>query len=308
MALVETALRPKPRSGTSALMSPLFLDLRRHSDEPRQPPESGSVALSILPPGLTLITSGTLAIKLVVAGEERYTIAGREHRLRPGEIMVLGQAGSRIAVRVPNGDPAVGLCINLPIASQRPEHDYPDLPFAPLHMPFVEPRFARLLLRLASLLAQRPDIGPRLTPRLLDASNRGIAGFLSATASRAEALSAQSAVRRAELLRRVERARSFLHDSPGRTVALSELAGIAGLSPFHLARAFQAVHGAPPASYHRRHRLELAADILQRAGRSAAEVALAVGFSDQASFSRAFVRHHGAPPGTIRRRHGIARS
>ena len=102
------------------------------------------------------------------------------------------------------------------------------------------------------------------------------------------------------MLRRVERARGHLHDNPGRTVKLEELARVASLSPFHLARSFQAVHGLPPAAYHRTHRLNLAADILARAKRSPAQVAEDVGFSDQASFSRAFTRHHGLTPGVVR--------
>lgn len=278
-------------------MAAHFKDMRTHDEAPNQPFAAGSVTFSWLEPGQTPIICGTLSLKLVVEGEEQYEIGGRVHRLRRGEIMILGQAGAHISVTVPRGGPAIGLCINMPIATQPPEDAYQDLPFAPLHMPFVDHAFGRWLSRVTAQLATRTDLGPSLAPAVLATASAGVAGFLSTTSQRAAELSIVSPVRRAEMLHRVERARAYLHDNTGRAVKLHELAHVASLSPFHLARAFQAVHGRAPAAYHRAHRLNLAADMLSRAARSPGEVAQDVGFSDQASFTRAYTRHHGTTPG-----------
>lgn len=283
-------------------MSSLFLNMRTHAETARQPTPSGVVAISILTAGRTPIVCGTLSLKIVVEGEEHYEIGGRVHRLRRGEIMVLGQAGADMTVTVPRGEPAVGLCVNMPIATQPPEDVHSDLPFAPLHLPFVDHGFGRWLSRATRLLARRPELGPRLAPHMLATSRVGVDRFLATASQRALELSIGSPARRAEMLRRVERARAHLHDNPGRAVKLEELANVASLSPFHLARSFQAVHGLPPAAYHRQHRLNLAADSLSRAGRSPAQVAEDMGFSDQASFTRAFARQHGVTPGKVARR------
>ena len=90
---------------------------------------------------------------------------------------------------------------------------------------------------------------------------------------------------RRELHRRLERARGFLHEHDGRNVSLAEMAAVAGLSQFHLARYFKAAFGKSPINYHRDLRLNRAAAMLAAGGSSVAEVAEATGYSDQVALS-----------------------
>jgi len=68
------------------------------------------------------------------------------------------------------------------------------------------------------------------------------------------------------------------------------------MSPFHLVRNFQAVSGMPPAEYHRRYRLELAALEIDRCDVLLGELAARYGFAEASSFSRAYRLIHGRSP------------
>lgn len=98
-----------------------------------------------------------------------------------------------------------------------------------------------------------------------------------------------------DLSRRLERVRRYLHEHADRGVTLDELAAVALLSPFHLARWFKRAFGQAPIAYHRTLRLVRAAERLAGSG-SLAEAAEAVGYSDEAALCHAFRRHFGCPP------------
>lgn len=106
-----------------------------------------------------------------------------------------------------------------------------------------------------------------------------------------------------ELSRRLERVRRYLQEHAGRGVTLDELAGVALLSPFHLARWFKHAFGEAPIAYHRRLRLARAAGRLAD-GASLAEAAEATGYSDEAALCHAFRRHFGCPPRQWAAAHG----
>lgn len=93
----------------------------------------------------------------------------------------------------------------------------------------------------------------------------------------------------------VGRARDYLHSHHARDLSLEELAAVAGLSPFHLVRAFRAAIGLPPHAYLLRLRLAHARTLLGR-GVPAADAALAAGFADQSHLSRRFKRAYGYTP------------
>jgi len=78
------------------------------------------------------------------------------------------------------------------------------------------------------------------------------------------------------------------------------LAGTAGLSIHHFARAFRQSVGEPPHSYVLRRRIERAQEMLKQTDQPLAEIALAVGFSDHSHFARHFRRLVGVTPGAAR--------
>jgi AraC family transcriptional regulator len=93
-----------------------------------------------------------------------------------------------------------------------------------------------------------------------------------------------------------------LHDDLGSDAGLSFLAGIAGVSPEHLARTFREEVGCTVGEYVRRLRVERARRILEEDERPLASIALRLGFYDQSHFTRTFKAHVGCPPGEYRRR------
>jgi AraC-like DNA-binding protein len=81
-----------------------------------------------------------------------------------------------------------------------------------------------------------------------------------------------------------------------RSISLSELANVAGLSRMHFAAQFRTATGYRPREYLLNHRIEHAKSLLTTTQRPLAEIALAVGFSTQAHFSTVFKRISGQTP------------
>jgi AraC-like DNA-binding protein len=100
--------------------------------------------------------------------------------------------------------------------------------------------------------------------------------------------------------RAVAAARELLHARVTDPPALQSLGDAVGLSPFALLRAFRAEVGLPPHAYLNQVRVRQA-KVLLDLGQPPAEVALQVGFADQAHLSRHFKRVYGVPPGAYRR-------
>lgn len=94
----------------------------------------------------------------------------------------------------------------------------------------------------------------------------------------------------------VKIARDYLEAYFDQNVSLDELAGAAQISPFHLARLFRQQTGLPPHAYLTHLRINHAKKRLAQ-GESIAEVAAAVGFSDQSHLTRWFKRIVGITPG-----------
>ncbi len=82
---------------------------------------------------------------------------------------------------------------------------------------------------------------------------------------------------------------------------LTTLADAAGVHPAHLARAFKRWLGRTPGGYLRERRLEEAARLLATTDREIVDIALDLGFYDQAHFTRVFRRPHGLTPARFRR-------
>jgi AraC-like DNA-binding protein len=100
--------------------------------------------------------------------------------------------------------------------------------------------------------------------------------------------------------RAVGRAREFLDAHIDTRISLQDLAGVSGLPPSRLLRAFARAVGMSPHAYQRQVRLRHATTLI-RAGTPISDAALAAGFADQAHFTRLFRRTMGLPPGAYQR-------
>lgn len=87
----------------------------------------------------------------------------------------------------------------------------------------------------------------------------------------------------------------------GTQLRIADVAAVLGVHPVHLARVFRQAWGFSPGDLLRWRRIEQASGLLRRRELSMAEVALAVGFSDQSHMTRAFQFRYGMTPGNYRR-------
>ncbi|WBB61374.1 GlxA family transcriptional regulator [Streptomyces sp. WMMC500] len=114
-------------------------------------------------------------------------------------------------------------------------------------------------------------------------------------------LAAQTAQR--EPLRAVQQ---WIDEHPGGDLSVDTLAGRAGLSPRHFARAFRAETGVTPGRYVDGVRLEAARRLLEDSAYGVEEVARLCGYGTPEAMRRAFVRSLGASPAEYRRRFAAA--
>lgn len=105
---------------------------------------------------------------------------------------------------------------------------------------------------------------------------RGLTGVLAASA-----------------LRAVE---EYITDNLDKKISLVELAGVVHLSEYHFARLFKATTGQSPHQFVIQQRVEQAKQLLRGNQRTLAQVAAAVGFSDQSQLHRHFKRLVGVTP------------
>ena len=92
----------------------------------------------------------------------------------------------------------------------------------------------------------------------------------------------------------------FLKQQYDRPVSLDMLGRLAGLSKYHLLRAFTKETGITPYNYLETIRIDRAKALLKQ-GETPANVAQETGFSDQSHFSKTFKRFIGLTPGQYRR-------
>jgi len=99
---------------------------------------------------------------------------------------------------------------------------------------------------------------------------------------------------------RLQRVRDYIEAHLGDRLSLTDLAGVACLSPFHFSRSFKLALGVGPQRYIMQRRLERAKTLMRRTNQPLARIALEAGFSDQSHLSSVFRRQTGASPGRFR--------
>jgi AraC family transcriptional regulator len=105
-----------------------------------------------------------------------------------------------------------------------------------------------------------------------------------------------SVTSRIELFRRLVRARDFMHSCYDKELSLKDIAQVACLNPYYFLREFRKAFTSTPHQYLTQRRISEARKILSTGHATIADVCMAVGFSDQSSFSKLFRRHTGQTP------------
>lgn len=103
------------------------------------------------------------------------------------------------------------------------------------------------------------------------------------------------------------RALAALHTRPMHPWTTEGLAEVASLSRSAFAERFTGTVGLPPMSYLTRWRMLLAGQRLRESSETIAQIAGAVGYESESTFSRAFVREMGVAPGAWRTGNDIRR-
>ena len=271
-----------------------FSVMDQHLQAPRPLMPRGKLVLSRMKPGTSVLGAPAPSVKLVLEGEEVYQVDDRTYRVEPGQFLYLEAGADCIGT---NRTETTGLCLMLP-PSGNPAHEWgaDGLLGRAVVMSTRTSALGDALLRFGREIARDPALGDQIATGLVEQVGEALAEPLGATRAAIENLKAAKPATRRELYHRLERARTYLHDRPDRAVTLAELASVANLSQFHLARFFKLAFGRAPIAYHRALRLARAADFLARGAGSVAEAAEAAGYSDQTALSHAFRKHYGLPP------------
>jgi AraC-like DNA-binding protein len=277
-------------------MAAEFSVMEQHLEAPRVAATGGKVVLSRLKPGHSVIGARAPSVKLVLDGEEHYRVDGRSLRVRPGQFLYLEAGADCIGT---NRVETIGLCLMLPLGENvygAEEAPVDGVIGRALALSARTSNMGKSLLRYAREIARDPALGASLAPQIVAQVGVALAEPLAESRAAIESLNAAKPSTRRVLYQRLEQARAHLHDHVDRAVALAELASIAGLSQFHLARYFRLAFGEAPISYHRRLRLNRAAELLAGGAGSVAEAAEAAGYSDATALSHAFRKQFGCPP------------
>ena len=101
------------------------------------------------------------------------------------------------------------------------------------------------------------------------------------------------------------RVRAYIDSNLHRTIHIRDLSAIARRSPAHFSRKFKLAIGESPHAYVVRKRLERACHLMMTSASSLSEIALSVGFSDQAHLCRLCRQAFGQSPANWRREREI---
>ena len=101
------------------------------------------------------------------------------------------------------------------------------------------------------------------------------------------------------------RVRAYIDGNLHRTIHIRDLSAVARRSPAHFSRKFKLAVGESPHAHVVRRRLERACHLMITSAASLSEIALSVGFSDQAHLCRLFRQAFGQSPAHWRRERGI---
>ncbi|HEY6543252.1 MAG TPA: AraC family transcriptional regulator [Ktedonobacteraceae bacterium] len=167
-----------------------------------------------------------------------------------------------------------------------------DIPFFP--SPVVDdPLLATQLLQLHAALENSPSA--------LERDSRFLWVFAQLIARHADARTSLRPIKGQQTW--VQQVRAYLEDHYAENVSLEQLASFVNVSPFHLLRVFRDVVGLPPHNYLTQVRVRRARQLLQASLRPA-EVALAVGFTDQSHLTKHFKSLVGVTPARYAGGHG----
>jgi AraC-like DNA-binding protein len=228
-------------------------------------------------------THEAVEVTWIDQGAARYRIAGREHEIGPGAVMVVPAGVAHETWLSPTLSAgslrlAGELVAQVAVAPGR----------ALAARPLARPHAALSLARLIDAELGTP--GPE-SAALVDALADALAIELLRAADPAPAAAPRDP--------RIARAIDLIESEYARPLSVEDMARAAALSRFHFSQRFRALTGRPPYQYLIEVRLARAAALLRRGGVSASFAAHSAGFTDLGRFHRMFLRRFGVRPSEI---------
>ncbi len=261
--------------------------------------------------------TGPLSIKWMPAGWGVWETNHGRYRVDPHCYLILNH-GQKYALTIDRGEPRESFCLFFGSGFVEHAHralttandlqlDDPQQPGADLH--FAEQLY-QTDARVIPLLQQMHDAwreGRATHTWLEEQFHYAAEALLWARADHRRRVANVPAARpgtRAELARRLHRARDFMHTHFDQALSLSAVARVACLSPHHFHRLFRTFFGLTPHNYLTTLRLERAKTLLRSTELSVTEICLESGFESLGSFSTLFRRAAGMSPTRFRQAAG----
>jgi AraC-like DNA-binding protein len=158
---------------------------------------------------------------------------------------------------------------------------------------------------LANSLAQLLETARRELERDREAAKVSLATASTILQAEIERCSGANGFARGGLAAwQILRVRAYVDSNLHRTIHIRDLSAVARRSPAHFSRKFKLAVGESPHAYLVRRRLERACHLMITGVASLSEIALSVGFSDQAHLCRLFRQAFGQSPANWRRERG----
>ena len=157
-------------------------------------------------------------------------------------------------------------------------------------------------VHLANNLVELLETAKRELERDREAAKASLATASSILQSEIERHSCAKGARPGALAAwQIARVRAFIDENLHRTIHAKDLSAVAQRSTAHFSRSFKQAFGEPPHAYVVRRRLERACHLMITSSASLSEIALSVGFSDQAHLGRRFRQAFDQSPSRWRR-------
>ncbi|MHC4250306.1 MAG: helix-turn-helix transcriptional regulator [Planctomycetota bacterium] len=225
---------------------------------------------------------------LVLSGKlEQGDGEGGVREVGPGEVTICGAGGPRShAVHDPEGVEVLIWVALAGLATDLARSAFPKLPtaFPVTRIRSMESLFGRML--------EEAEHGSAETGRICGCL--GEAMLLQAARASRERSGPRS--RREQQFHRIRR---YVLDRLEQPLTVGGVAREVGISRVYVHRLFREFEGESPQTWIRRHRMSLAAELLQSGEHTVKEVAYALNWNDPYAFSRSFKRVTGMPPSQI---------
>lgn len=256
-----------------------------------------------------------LSIKLVLKGEELYSIDGHTHRLTDGRYLIVNHHREFLC-QVHSRQPVEGMCFYLNPEDvqdiyqglQSSHLELLDNPgIARERIEFMEKPYALRetelgqFLRFWLPLLRNPESNAEIDfPEFFHQLGEKMVRSQIHLEARLSRISNSRQSTREEIYRRVSRVRNFIDDCYLDELTLEDMAMMAHLSKFHFLRCFKEVYGISPYQYVIRCRLARGKSLLESSRNSLSEIAHQTGFTDRRAFNKAFRKAFGQSPAQFR--------